>query len=125
MLVEAGMTKKLHIFFNESNNIGYGQEEVPMNKSKHFEYAYIFLSTITKIKLTTKKDKGHYLPLNVLCNLLNFKTKQFTSDILECSNMTSTHSTLKKIWYFPCPVILLLIWNLVNLPHWINFGSKV
>jgi hypothetical protein len=42
--------KKIAHFFNESNNIGYGQEEVLMTESKHFEHAYILLSTMTKIK---------------------------------------------------------------------------
>jgi hypothetical protein len=43
--------RKIAIFFNERNNIVNGQEEVPMTRSKHFEHAYIVLSTMTKIKL--------------------------------------------------------------------------
>jgi hypothetical protein len=116
--------RKIAKFFNERNNIVNGQEEVPMNRSKHFEHAYIILSTMTKIKLTTKKGKKIYLPLNVTCPPLNLKMKQFASNMLECSNMTSSRSTLKKISYFPCHISLLLIWNLVNLPHWITYGSR-
>jgi hypothetical protein len=62
---ERKITKK----FKERNNIVNGQEEVPMTTSKHFEHAYITLSTMTKIKLTTKKGKGNlftiecYMPL--------------------------------------------------------------
>jgi hypothetical protein len=51
--------RKITIFFNERNNIVNGQEEVPMTTSKHFEHAYITLSKMTKIKLTTKKGKGN------------------------------------------------------------------
>jgi hypothetical protein len=54
-----------------------------------------------------------------------FKINQFSSDMLQCSKMTSSHSTLKKIWYFPCRISLMLIWNLVSLPHWINYGSRM
>jgi hypothetical protein len=51
--------RKIAKFFNERNNIVNGQEEVPMTRSKHFEHAYITLSTLKKIKLTTKKGKGN------------------------------------------------------------------
>ncbi len=51
--------RKITIFFNERNNFVNGQEEAPMTTSKHFERAYITLSTMTKIKLTTKKRKGY------------------------------------------------------------------
>ncbi len=44
---------------NERNNIVNGQEEVPMTRSKNFEHAYIILSMMTRIKLTTKKGKGN------------------------------------------------------------------
>jgi hypothetical protein len=48
---------KIANFFNKRNKIVNGQEEVPMTRSKHFEHAYIILSMMTKIKLTTKKGK--------------------------------------------------------------------
>jgi hypothetical protein len=51
--------RKITKFFNKRNNILNGQEEVPMTTSKHFEHAYITLSMMTKIKLTTKKRKGN------------------------------------------------------------------
>jgi hypothetical protein len=70
--------------FNERNNIVNGQEEVPMTRSKHFEHAYIILSTMTKIKLTTKKSKGNYSPLNAICPPLNLKINQFASNMLQC-----------------------------------------
>jgi hypothetical protein len=63
--------EKIAHFFNESNNIGYGRQEVPITKSKHFEHAYIFLSTMTKIKLTTKKDKGHLFTIE--CFMQSFE----------------------------------------------------
>jgi hypothetical protein len=50
---------KITKIFNKRNNIVNGQEEVPMTRSKHFEHAYIILSIMTKIKLTTKKGKGN------------------------------------------------------------------
>ncbi len=49
---------KIAKFFNKRINIENGQEELPMSRSKHFEHAYIILSMMTKIKLTTKKGKG-------------------------------------------------------------------
>ncbi len=49
--------RKIKYFFNKRNNFVKGQEEVPMTTSKHFEQAYITLSTMTNIKLTTKKGK--------------------------------------------------------------------
>jgi hypothetical protein len=64
-LVKAGMTEKLKFFFNERNNIEYGQEEVPLTRSKHFEHAYIILSMMTKIKLTTKKGKGNFFTIQI------------------------------------------------------------
>ena len=73
---------KIAKYFNERNNIVNGQEEVPMTRSKHFEHAYIILSTMTKIKLTTQKGKGHLFTLNVICPPLNLKMKQFASIIL-------------------------------------------
>ncbi len=51
--------RKITKIFNERNNFVNRQEEVPMTTSKHFEQAYIILSTMTKIKLTTKKEKGY------------------------------------------------------------------
>jgi hypothetical protein len=74
--------RKFANFFNERNNIVNGQEEVPMTRSKHFEDAYILLSTMTKIKLTTKKSKEIYSPLNVICLLLNLKMNQFVRNML-------------------------------------------
>jgi hypothetical protein len=51
--------KKITKKFNKRNNIVNGQEEGPMTTSKFFEHAYIILSKMTKIKLTTKKGKGN------------------------------------------------------------------
>ncbi len=55
--------RKIAIFFNQRNIIVNGQEEVPMTRSKHFEHAYIILSTMTKINLTTKKGKGNLISI--------------------------------------------------------------
>ncbi len=63
-------------FFNERNNIVNGQEEVPMNRSKHFEHAYIILSTMTKIKLTTKKGKGNLFTIE--CYMPSFEPQNQT-----------------------------------------------
>ncbi len=62
-------------------------------------------------KLNWQQRKGNeiYSPLNVICLPLNLKMKQITSDMLQCSKMISTRSTLRKIWYFPCHIGLLLI----------------
>jgi hypothetical protein len=62
---------KIIFFFNERNNIANGQEEVPMTRSKHFDHAYIILSTMTKIKLTTKKGKGNLFTIE--CSMPSFK----------------------------------------------------
>jgi hypothetical protein len=42
-----------------------------MTRSKHFEHAYIILSMMTKIKLTTKKDKGNLFTIE--CYMPSFE----------------------------------------------------
>ncbi len=56
---EGWVDRKIAKFFNERNNFDNRQEKVFMTSPKHFEHAYIILSTMTKIKLTTKKGKGN------------------------------------------------------------------
>ncbi len=68
--------RKIMIFFNERNNIVNGQEEVPVITSKHFEHAYITLSTMTKIKLTTKKGKGNLFTIE--CYMPSFEPQNET-----------------------------------------------
>jgi hypothetical protein len=53
--------RKIAKFVNKINTFVNGQEEVPMTTLKHFGQAYITLSTMTKIKLTTKKQKGKFI----------------------------------------------------------------
>jgi hypothetical protein len=62
--------RKIAKFFIERNNIVNGQEEVSMTRLKHFEHAYIILSMMTKIKLTTKKGKGNLYIIELLYALL-------------------------------------------------------
>jgi hypothetical protein len=62
--------------FNERNNIVNGQEEVPMTRSKGFEHAYIILSTMTKIKLTSKKGKGNLFTIE--CYMPSFEPQNET-----------------------------------------------
>jgi hypothetical protein len=50
--------RKILTYFNKRNNIANQQEEVPMTTSKQFEQTYIIFSTMKKIILTTKKEKG-------------------------------------------------------------------
>jgi hypothetical protein len=69
------MKEKLKKFY-ERNNIVNGQEEVPMTTSKHFEHAYITLSTTTKIKLTTKKGKGNLFTIE--CYMPSFEPQNET-----------------------------------------------
>ncbi len=47
--------------FNKRNNIVNGQEEVPMTTSKHFEHAYINLSTMTKNQIDNKERKWKFI----------------------------------------------------------------
>jgi hypothetical protein len=68
--------RKIAKFFNERNNIGNGQEEVPLTRSKHFEHAYIILSTMTKIKLTTKKGNGNLFTIE--CYMPSFEPQNET-----------------------------------------------
>jgi hypothetical protein len=46
-----------------------------MTKSNHFEHAYILLSTMTKIKLTTKKDKGHLFTIECFMKSVELQNK--------------------------------------------------
>jgi hypothetical protein len=68
--------RKISNFFNERNNIVNAQEEVPMTTSKHFEHAYITLSMMTKIKLTTKKRKGNSFTIE--CYMPSFEPQNET-----------------------------------------------
>ncbi len=70
-VVEGWDDGKIAKFSNERNNIVNGEEEVPMTRSKHFEHAYIILSTMTKIKLTTKKGKGNLFTIE--CYMPSFE----------------------------------------------------
>jgi hypothetical protein len=47
-----------------------------MTTSKHFEQAYITLSTMTKIKLTTKKGKGNLFTIE--CYMPSFEPQNET-----------------------------------------------
>jgi hypothetical protein len=75
LLVEAGTIKNGSIF-DEKNKVGYGQQEVPMTISKHYEHEYILLSTMTKIKSTTNKDKGHLFTIE--CYMPTFEPQNKT-----------------------------------------------
>jgi hypothetical protein len=68
--------RKITNVFKERNNIVNGQEEVPMTSSKHFEHAYITLSMMTKIKLTTKKGKGNLFTIE--CYIPSFEPQNET-----------------------------------------------
>jgi hypothetical protein len=63
-------------FFNKRNNIVNGQEKVPMTRLKHFEYAYIILSMMSKIKLTTNKGKGNLFTIE--CYMPSFEPQNET-----------------------------------------------
>jgi hypothetical protein len=62
--------RKILNFFNKRNNIVNGQEEVAMTN------AYIILSTMTKIKLTTKKGKGNSFTIE--CYMPSFEPQNET-----------------------------------------------
>ncbi len=69
--------RKIAKFFNKRNKIVNGQEEVPMtSRSKHFEDGYIILSTMTKIKLTTKKGNG--ILFTIECCMPSFEPQNET-----------------------------------------------
>jgi hypothetical protein len=101
--------RKITKIFNERNNIVNGQEEVPMITSKHFEHAYITLSTMTKIELTTKKGKGNLFTIE--CYMPSFEPQNETVckrlAIMFKHDKYTFHP--KKIWYFPCRISLFLI----------------
>ncbi len=67
---------KIAKFFDVRNNIVKRQEEVPMTKSKHFDHAYIILSMMTTIKLTTKKGKGNLYTIE--CYMPSFEPQNET-----------------------------------------------
>jgi hypothetical protein len=47
-----------------------------MTRSKHFEHAYIILSTMTKVKLTTKKDNRNLFIIE--CYMPSFEPQNET-----------------------------------------------
>jgi hypothetical protein len=73
---EAWDDRKITKIFNKRNNFVNGQEEIPMTASKHFEQAYITLSTMSKIKLTTKKGKENLFTIE--CYMLSFEPQNET-----------------------------------------------
>ncbi len=79
--------RKILKFFNERNNIVSGQEEVAMTTSNQFEQAYIILSTMTKIKLTTKKGKGNLFTIE--CYMTFFEPQN--------QSVCKQHATMFKI----------------------------
>jgi hypothetical protein len=111
--------------FNKRNNFVNGQEEVPMTTLKHFEQAYITLSTMTKIKLTKKKGKGNLFTIE--CYMPSFEPQNETVHkrhaIMFKYNKYTFHP--QKDLVLSMPVSLFLIWNLVNLLHWISNGSRM
>jgi hypothetical protein len=58
-----------------------------MTRSKHFEHAYIILSTITKIKLTTKKSKGNLFAIE--CCMPSFEPVAARSDFTVESDLVA------------------------------------
>jgi hypothetical protein len=68
--------RKITKIFNDRNNFVNGQEEVPMTTSSYFEQAYITLSTMTKIKLTTKTGKGNLFTIE--CYMPSFEPQNET-----------------------------------------------
>ncbi len=62
--------------FDEKNKVRYEQQEVPMTISKHYEHEYILLSTMTKIKMTTNKDKGYLFTIE--CYMPSFEPQNKT-----------------------------------------------
>jgi hypothetical protein len=75
-LVKGGMAERLQKFVNKRYTFVNGQEEVPMTTLKHFEQAYITLSRMTKIKLTTKKSKG--ILFTIECYMPSFEPQNET-----------------------------------------------
>jgi hypothetical protein len=68
--------RKISNFFKGKNNIVNQQEEVPMTTSKQFEQAYITLSMMKKMKLTTKKGKGNLFTIE--CYMPSFEPQNET-----------------------------------------------
>jgi hypothetical protein len=75
-IAEGWDDKKITKVFNKRNNTINGQEEVPMTTSTHFENAYIILSTLTKIKLKTKKGKENLFTID--CYMSSFEPQNET-----------------------------------------------
>ncbi len=63
--------RKITKNFNNRNNFDNRQEEVLMTTSKHFDHAYIILSTMTKIKLTRIKGEGNLFTIE--CYMSSFE----------------------------------------------------
>ncbi len=91
--------EKIAKFFNKRNNIANGQEEV---RSKHFEHAYIILSTMTKIKLTSKKGKWNLFTIE--CYMPSFEPQNQSVRKQHATMFKNEKFTFhpQKVWYFPC-----------------------
>ncbi len=67
---------KIARFFDESNKVGYGQQEVPMTISKHYEHAYILLSTMTKNQIDNKERQRTFFTIE--CYMPSFEPQNIT-----------------------------------------------
>jgi hypothetical protein len=124
--VKAGRDeRKITKIFNKKNNIVNEQEKVPMTTSKHFEHAYITLSTMTKIKLTTKKGKGNLFTIE--CYMPSFEPQNET--VRKRHPIMFKHD---KFMFHPRKDLVLsmpyqFVANLEpgQLIHWIPDGSRM
>jgi hypothetical protein len=66
--------RKISKNFKKRNNTVNRQEEVAMTTSTQFEQAYITLSMMTKIKLTTKKEKENSFTIE--CYMPSFEPQK-------------------------------------------------
>jgi hypothetical protein len=96
-----------------------------MTRSKHFEHVYIVLSMMTKIKLTTKIGRGNLFTIK--CYMPSFEPQNQPV----CKQRTAMFKNDKFTFHpqkdlvLSMPYQFVVNWNLVNLPHWINFGSRM
>ena len=85
-------------YFSTDNDDTIDPKENLMTTLHSFEEANILYSTMKRIKVTTNEKMRRSSLLNVSCQIMMKKMKQFESGTVNCSKMTNIHFVLVMIW---------------------------
>ncbi len=102
-------TRKISRYFNKENNMQINKKKFPWLHQNNLNKHTSCFQQWKKWNWQWWREEESYSSLNIICLPLNLKIYQFASDMFQYSKMIISHSTLRKIWYYPCHISLLLI----------------